>query len=132
MFRSDLLAGKKALITGGGTGLGKSIARRYLELGAEIVICGRRTEVLEATAKELREATGGNVSYVGCDVRKAESVEAMFDEVWRERPLDILINNAAQTVRRPAGFYTHLMENEERSIGDLPQQAQDLLLDHTN
>lgn len=95
MFRSDLLAGKKALITGGGTGLGKSIARRYLELGAEIVICGRRTEVLEAAAKELQEATGGKVSHVGCDIRKAESVEAMFDEIWRERPLDILINNAA-------------------------------------
>jgi hypothetical protein len=43
-----------------------------------------------------------------------------------------LINNAAQTVRRPAGFYTHLMENEERSIASLPQQAQELLLDHTN
>jgi hypothetical protein len=42
--------------------------------------------------------------------------------------LDILINNAAQTVRRPAGFYTHLMENEERSIASLPQQAQELLL----
>ena len=54
MFRTDLLAGKKALVTGGGTGLGKSIAKRYLELGAEIVICGRRTDVLEATARELQ------------------------------------------------------------------------------
>jgi hypothetical protein len=58
--------------------------------------------------------------------------------VWRffailskYKRLDILINNAAQTVRRPAGFYTHLMENE-RSIASLPQQAQELLLDHTN
>jgi NAD(P)-dependent dehydrogenase (short-subunit alcohol dehydrogenase family) len=95
MFRSDLLAGKKALITGGGTGLGKSIAKRYLELGAEVVICGRRSDVLESTAKELRDATGGVVSSVSCDIRNAEAVEAMFEEIWRERPLDILVNNAA-------------------------------------
>lgn len=95
MFRSDLLAGKKALITGGGTGLGKSIAKRYLELGAEVVICGRRTEVLEATTKELSEATGGVASFISCDIRNADSVEAMFEEIWRQKPLDILVNNAA-------------------------------------
>lgn len=95
MFRSDLLAGKKALITGGGTGLGKSIAKRYLELGAEVVICGRRSEVLEATTKELREATGGVASFISCDIRNADSVDAMFEEIWRQRPLDILVNNAA-------------------------------------
>ena len=59
MFRQDLLKGKKALITGGGTGLGKSIGRRWMELGAELVICGRRKDVLEATADEHRKATGG-------------------------------------------------------------------------
>ena len=95
MFRSDLLAGKKALITGGGTGLGKSIARRYLELGAEVVICGRRNDVLESTAKELRDATGGVASFMSCDIRNADAVEAMFEEIWRDRPLDILVNNAA-------------------------------------
>lgn len=95
MFRSDLLAGKKALITGGGTGLGKSIARRYLELGAEVVICGRRSDVLESTAQELRAATGGVASFISCDIRNAEAVEAMFEQIWRERPLDILVNNAA-------------------------------------
>jgi NAD(P)-dependent dehydrogenase (short-subunit alcohol dehydrogenase family) len=95
MFRTDLLKGKKALITGGGTGLGKSIAKRYLELGAEVVICGRRTEVLEASAKELRAATGGVASFVACDIRKADSVEAMLEQVWQSGPLDILVNNAA-------------------------------------
>jgi NAD(P)-dependent dehydrogenase (short-subunit alcohol dehydrogenase family) len=95
MFRSDLLAGKKALVTGGGTGLGKSIAKRYLELGAEVVICGRRKDVLESTAAELRTATRGVVSIVSCDIRNADSVEAMFDAIWRERPLDLLVNNAA-------------------------------------
>lgn len=95
MFRSDLLAGKKALITGGGTGLGKSIAQRYLELGAEVVICGRRSDVLESTTQALREATGGAIAFVSCDIRNADSVEAMIDEIWKQRPLDILVNNAA-------------------------------------
>ena len=53
MFKTDLLKGKRALITGGGTGLGKSIGKRYLELGAELIICGRRREVLDAAVAEL-------------------------------------------------------------------------------
>ena len=95
MFRSDLLKGKRILVTGGGTGLGKSIGRRYLELGAQLVICGRRPEVLTAAAEELRSATGGSVSTVQCDVRKSEDVEAMMEEIWRQGPLDVLVNNAA-------------------------------------
>jgi NAD(P)-dependent dehydrogenase (short-subunit alcohol dehydrogenase family) len=95
MFRSDLLKGKRILVTGGGTGLGKSIGRRYLELGAQLVICGRRPEVLTAAADELRSATGGSVATVQCDVRKSEDVEAMMEEIWRQGPLDVLVNNAA-------------------------------------
>jgi len=95
MFKTDLLKGKRALITGGGTGLGKSIGKRYLELGAELIICGRRREVLDAAAAELASATGGQVSGVVCDVRDAASVEALMDEAWRGGPLDILVNNAA-------------------------------------
>ena len=53
MFLPDLLKHKRILITGGGSGLGKSMGRRFLELGAEVVICGRREDVLEATANEL-------------------------------------------------------------------------------
>jgi NAD(P)-dependent dehydrogenase (short-subunit alcohol dehydrogenase family) len=94
MFRSDLLSGKRILVTGGGTGLGRSIAQRYLELGAELVICGRRTEVLEQTAQELRSATRGVVSFVQCDVRNAEQVDAMMEQIWQSGPLDILVNNA--------------------------------------
>jgi NAD(P)-dependent dehydrogenase (short-subunit alcohol dehydrogenase family) len=56
MFTKDLLKNKRILVTGGGTGLGKSIAARYLELGAELVICGRRDDVLKATAAELGAA----------------------------------------------------------------------------
>ncbi|MFG0754673.1 SDR family oxidoreductase [Pseudomonas sp. TYF_14] len=96
MYANDLLAGKKILITGGGTGLGKSIGKRYLELGAELVIAGRRKEVLDATAEEFRTALpGARVATVQADVRDAESVEAMMDEVWRSGPLDVLLCNAA-------------------------------------
>jgi NAD(P)-dependent dehydrogenase (short-subunit alcohol dehydrogenase family) len=95
MFRSDLLKGKRILVTGGGTGLGKSIGRRYLELGAQLIICGRRTEVLSAAADELRSATSGSVATVQCDVRNPDSVEAMMEEIWRHGPLDVLVNNAA-------------------------------------
>ena len=95
MFRPDLLKGKRALVTGGGTGLGKSMGRRYLELGADLVICGRRAEVLEATARELAEATGGRVATFPLDVRDAAAVGEMLDRAWADGPIDILCNNAA-------------------------------------
>lgn len=95
MFRNDLLSGKRILITGGGTGLGKAMARRFLELGATLYICGRREEVLQSTAAELSATTKGSIRSIVCDVRDRESVEAMIDSVWREAPLDILVNNAA-------------------------------------
>lgn len=95
MFRTDLLKGKRALVTGGGTGLGKSIATRYLELGAELFICGRRREVLDAATAELAAATGGRITGIVCDIRNADSVETMFTEIWKSGPLDILVNNAA-------------------------------------
>src|ERR1700747_1571929 len=96
MFKTDLLAGKKILVTGGGTGLGKSIGRRYLELGARLVICGRRKDVLDATADEFRAALAGAGIYTfACDVRDAQQVEAMMDAIWQGGPLDALVNNAA-------------------------------------
>jgi NAD(P)-dependent dehydrogenase (short-subunit alcohol dehydrogenase family) len=95
MFQADLLAGKRILITGGGTGLGFAMGRRFLELGAEIAICGRRREVLEQAAAEHVAATGGKVAVQVCDVRNVEAVEAMVGELFEERPLDALVNNAA-------------------------------------
>jgi NAD(P)-dependent dehydrogenase (short-subunit alcohol dehydrogenase family) len=95
MFRDDLLKGKKILITGGGTGLGKAMGRRYLELGAQLVICGRREEVLAETAREHSAETGGTVSYHGCDIRDSQAVDDMMEAIWAEGPLDILVNNAA-------------------------------------
>ncbi len=94
-FTDNLLVGKRALITGGGTGLGKAIGRRYLELGADLVIAGRRADVLEATANEFAQAYGRRIETIVCDIRSADSVEAMFDRLWTTAPLDILVNNAA-------------------------------------
>ena len=95
MFKDGALKGKRILVTGGGTGLGRSMAERYLELGANVVICGRREDVLKQTAEELAKATKGEIETVGCDVRVADAVEAMMDRIWEKRPLDILVNNAA-------------------------------------
>jgi NAD(P)-dependent dehydrogenase (short-subunit alcohol dehydrogenase family) len=95
IFRSDLLADKRILITGGGTGLGKAMAHRFLELGAAVHICGRRVGVLEQAASELSAATDGTIHAIQCDVRNLEAVEAMIDSIWQEGPLDILVNNAA-------------------------------------
>ncbi|MGI9417483.1 MAG: SDR family oxidoreductase [Geminicoccaceae bacterium] len=98
MFRADLLAGKRILITGGGTGLGKSMATHLLELGAEIAICGRREDVLAATVEELGKATGGTITGHPCDIRDAEAVEAMMAALFEKKPLDGLINNAAGNI----------------------------------
>lgn len=98
MFQPDLLTGQRILITGGGTGLGKSMGRRFMELGAELVICGRRAEVLEATAREHAAATGGRVTTWPLDIRDTDAVEAMVSALFAERPLDVLVNNAAGNI----------------------------------
>jgi NAD(P)-dependent dehydrogenase (short-subunit alcohol dehydrogenase family) len=95
MFKADLLAGKRVLITGGGTGLGKAMAHRFLELGAAVHICGRRVEVIEQTAAELSAATKGTIHAIPCDIRNLDGVEATIDSIWQEGPLDVLVNNAA-------------------------------------
>lgn len=96
MFRDDLLADRHILITGGGTGLGKSMARRFLSLGARVALCGRREEVLAETMAEFDAEFGPRTSVQACDIRDAEAVEAMVGAIWDETgPLDALINNAA-------------------------------------
>src|SRR5271166_4945244 len=95
MFSHGLFAGKKVLVTGGGTGLGKGVAERLLGLGAEIAICGRRKSVCDATAEELMKAHGGVVKAYGVDIRDAAAVDAMVEEIFHEGPLTSLVNNAA-------------------------------------
>lgn len=95
MFVPDLLKNKRILITGGGTGIGKSMARRFMELGAVPIICSRREEVLEETAGDLTAQTGGRIEWQQLDIRDPEAVEAVVDSVWEGGPVDALINNAA-------------------------------------
>ncbi len=97
MFEKNLLAAKRILVTGGGSGLGAAMGRRFLELGAELIVCGRRLELLEATAAAMRLDPGGKIATIRCDIRDGAAVEAMMDAIWREAPLDVLVNNAAAT-----------------------------------
>ncbi|MBI5263920.1 MAG: SDR family oxidoreductase [Bradyrhizobium sp.] len=97
MFQTGLLKKKRILVTGGGSGLGAAMGRRFLELGAELIICGRKVDRLEATASEMHKATGGKVTAISCDVRDGAAVEALMDAIWRDAPLDVLVNNAAAT-----------------------------------
>lgn len=97
MFETGLLKNKRILVTGGGSGLGAAMGRRFLALGAELVICGRKLDRLEATASEMRAQIGGKVTTIACDIRDGAAVDDMMDQIWREAPLDILVNNAAAT-----------------------------------
>ncbi|MDP1626482.1 SDR family oxidoreductase [Parvibaculum sp.] len=96
MFRDGLLKGKRILVTGGGTGLGREMAEDYLRLGAEVYICGRRKNVLDDTAKELMAKHGGSVKTHSVDIRVAQAVDDMVAEIWADGgPLTGLVNNAA-------------------------------------
>lgn len=95
MFQPDLLKGKRILITGGGTGLGRATAERFLQLGGNVSICGRHADVLRKTCDELASATGGQVRNFVCDVRDREAVEQMIANIWMSGPLHVLVNNAA-------------------------------------
>ena len=95
MFQSDLLKNKRILITGGGTGLGRAMAERFLQLGAVTYICGRKADVLEQTCNELASSTAGEIRSLVCDVRDRDAVEQTIDNIWRAGPLNVLVNNAA-------------------------------------
>ena len=81
MFKAGLLKGKRILVTGGGTGLGKEIAAKYLQLGAELWLAGRRGGVLEETAQGLMKSFGGKVGTHAVDIRDAAAVDAMVQRI---------------------------------------------------
>ncbi|PYU33224.1 MAG: short-chain dehydrogenase [Acidobacteria bacterium] len=95
MFQPDLLKSKRILITGGGTGLGRAMAERFLQLGAAVCICGRRADVLQKTCQELAGRTAGQIRSFVCDVRDRDAVEQMIASIWNAGPLNVLVNNAA-------------------------------------
>jgi NAD(P)-dependent dehydrogenase (short-subunit alcohol dehydrogenase family) len=97
MFEKGLLKGKRILVTGGGSGLGAAMAQRFVELGGELIICGRRLERLEAAAAKMRSASAGEVAVMRCDIRDGAAVDAMMTAIWAKAPLDVLVNNAAAT-----------------------------------
>ncbi len=96
MLRDNALEGKVIVVTGGGSGLGKSMTRYFMELGAKVAITSRDLEKLKDTARELEQETGGRCLAVQCDVRHYEEVEAMLKAVLKEfGKADVLLNNAA-------------------------------------
>lgn len=108
MFIDTLLAGKVIFVTGGGTGLGYSMSRRFLELGAKVIIASRRLELLERSAQELQDATGSEVLPLRLDVRSPDEVAAAFDAAEeRFGAIDALVNNAAGNFASPTQRLSH-------------------------
>ena len=117
MFEIDLLKGKTIIITGGGTGLGKSMAVRFAELGANLVLTSRRQDVLDETSAEIKEATGAKILTVAADIRSPEQVTDMVAQsVSRFKKIDGLLNNAAGNFISPT---EKLSENAFKTIVDI-------------
>ena len=116
MFDAKLLKGKNIIVTGGGTGLGKSMATRFAELGANLVITSRREGVISEAAKELQKS-GRKVVAIPCDVRSPEQVEAMVEQTVKELgSVDILLNNAAGNFISPT---ENLSPNAFKTVIDI-------------
>lgn len=108
MLKEGSLKGKTIIITGGGTGLGKSMGKYMLELGANLVITSRKTDVIEKTAKELSDQTGGKVLAVACDVRKYDEVENVIKASVAEfGQIHGVVNNAAGNFISPTERLSH-------------------------
>jgi citronellol/citronellal dehydrogenase len=116
-FSPDLLSGKLALVTGGGTGIGRSIALELARAGADLVLAARRREVLEEAAAALGSDVGRQVTTLPVDIRNLESVDALATEIARRwGQVDILVNNAGGQFPQPAEDFT---PNGWRTIIDL-------------
>ena len=108
MLQENALKDKVAIVTGGGSGLGKAMTKYFLQLGAKVVITSRNLEKLQGTAAELEAETGGKVLCVACDVRNWDEVETMKEAAIKEfGRIDILLNNAAGNFISPTERLTH-------------------------
>ena len=117
MFEIDLLKGKTIIITGGGTGLGKSMAVRFAELGANLILTSRRQDVLDETSAEIKQATGAKILTVAADIRSPEQVANMVAQsVSKFKKIDGLLNNAAGNFISPT---EKLSENAFKTIVDI-------------
>lgn len=108
MLKEDSLKGKTIIVTGGGTGLGRSMGKYFLELGANLIIASRKFDVLEKAAAELESETGGKVLPVACDIRKYEEVENVIAQAEKEfGRIDGVLNNAAGNFISPTERLSH-------------------------
>lgn len=106
-FRNDLLAGKRILVTGGGTGLGKEMSVGFASHGAHVAICGRREDVLKDAVAEIEERSGGTAEYRIVNIRDADAVDAMVADLWEGGPLTGLLNNAGANFIAPTESISH-------------------------
>ena len=117
MFKNDLLKNKTIIITGGGTGLGKSMATRFGELGANLVLTSRRQEVLDEAARDINDKTGTEILTVSTDIRHSDQVTEMVKKTMDKfGKIDCLLNNAAGNFISPT---ENLSENAFRTIIDI-------------
>lgn len=132
-FQTANLKGQVAVVTGSRLKIGYHITLILLRSGATVVATTRFPvdSALRFSKEEDFEDWGHRLHIHGLDLRHIPSVELFCDFIEKKYSrLDVLINNAAQTVRRPAGFFQHLMDKEDMPLSALPQYAQDLLADH--
>lgn len=108
MLKKDALKGKTIMITGGGTGLGRSMGKYFLELGADLIITSRKLEVLEQAAQELGQETGGKVLPVACDVRNYNEILNVIEKAENTfGKIDVVVNNAAGNFISPTERLSH-------------------------
>ncbi|MBC2706102.1 MAG: SDR family oxidoreductase [Desulfobacula sp.] len=129
-FQTASLKGQVALITGSRLKIGYQATLMMLKAGARVIATTRfpKDSALRFSKEPDFPDWGHRLQIYGLDLRHTPSVELFCDYIRQTyQRLDILINNAAQTVRRPPGFYAHLMENETKKVVELPMNAQSLL-----
>jgi NAD(P)-dependent dehydrogenase (short-subunit alcohol dehydrogenase family) len=108
MLKPGSLKDKTIIVTGGGTGLGRAMGKYFLELGANLVITSRKKDVLDKTAEELRQETGGKVLTVSCDVRKYEEIDQLIKTTEAEfGQIHGVLNNAAGNFISPTERLSH-------------------------